>query len=135
MALSPADIVGTWRMVGYHNRTADGQELQQTYGPEPIGLIRFDAHGRMVVVIADGRLDLPDGIVTRPFTAYTGRWSFDGRTLANTVDESFIRDFVGTTQVREARYENGRLSLVPPPIVIDGVINHRELIWEKIPGP
>lgn len=128
------DIFGTWRMVGYHNRTAAGQELEPTYGPAPIGLIRFDPHGRMVVVIADGRLELPATLERRPFTAYTGRWVFDGATLKTTVDESFLTEFIGQTQVREARYVDGRLSLIPPPIDIDGVRNYRELIWEKIPG-
>jgi hypothetical protein len=27
---------------------------------------------------------------------------------------------------------NGRLSLIPPPIMINGVMNYRELVWEKI---
>jgi hypothetical protein len=132
--MDPQVIVGTWRMVGYHCRTAAGEELDPTYGPEPIGLIRFEPHGRMVVVIADGRLDLPSGLERRPFTAYTGRWEFDGATLRTTVDESFLTEFIGRTQVREARYIDGRLSLIPPPIVIDGVLTHRELIWQKIPG-
>jgi hypothetical protein len=132
--MQPEDIIGTWRMVGYHNRTIEGEELEQTYGPEPIGLIRFDPHGRMVVVIADGRLDLPTKFERRPFTAYTGQWVFDGKFLNTAIDESFLTHFVGTTQTREARYADGRLSLIPQPIVIDGVLNHRELIWEKIPG-
>ena len=130
--MKPEDIVGTWRMVGYHCRTAEGEELAPTYGPEPIGLIRFDRHGRMVVVIADGRTELPEELSQRPFTAYTGSWSFDGKLLKNTVDRSFITEFVGTTQTREARYVNGRLSLIPPVVVIDGVPTHRELVWEKI---
>ena len=131
--MKPEDIVGTWRMVGYHCRTAGGEELAPTYGPEPIGLIRFDRHGRMVVVIADGRSELPEELSQRPFTAYTGSWSFDGKLLKNTVDRSFITEFVGTTQTREARYVNGRLSLIPPVVVIDGVPTHRELVWEKMP--
>lgn len=132
--MRPEDIVGTWRMVDYRNRTQSGEELEPTYGPAPIGLIRFASHGRMVVVIADGRLELPMHIERRPFTAYTGHWIFDGKILRTMVDASFITEFVGVTQVREARYVNGRLSLIPPPIVIDGVLNHRELIWEKISG-
>jgi hypothetical protein len=126
------DIIGTWRMVGYHCRTAEGGELAPTYGPEPIGLIRFDRHGRMVVVIADGRVELPGDVPLRPFTAYTGSWTFDGTTLTNAVDRSFIAEFVGTTQTRQAKYVDGRLSLLPPMVVIDGVPTYRELIWEKI---
>jgi hypothetical protein len=132
--MNPDDIIGTWRMVAYHCRTAEGAPLPPTYGPEPIGLIRFDPHGRMVVVIADGRSDLPAGVERRPFTAYTGQWTFDGKTLRNAVDESFLTHFIGKVQVRDAQYKDGRLSLFPEPIVIDGVLTYRELIWERMPG-
>lgn len=130
--MNPDDIIGTWKMVGYHNRSVDGVELEKSYGPEQIGLIHFHPNGRMMVVITDGRLELPPGVKRRPFTAYTGRWEFDGKILLNEIDESFLTHFIGTTQRREAHYVNGRLSLIPPPIVINGVMNYRELVWEKI---
>lgn len=126
------DFVGTWKMVGYHNRTVDGIELEKSYGPEFMGLIHFHPNGRMMVVIADGRLDLPAGMTSRPFSAYTGRWAFDGEILTNEIDESFLKPFIGSVQTREVQYENGRLSLIPPPIMIGGVMNYRELVWEKI---
>jgi hypothetical protein len=130
--MDAASLVGTWRMVGYHNRTEDGRELPQSYGPEFMGLFQFHPNGRVMLVIADGRRDLPSNVTRRPFSAYTGTWTFDGVTVSNQVDESFIAEFVGTTLVRHAVYANGRLSLFPPPITIDGIVNHRELIWEKI---
>lgn len=130
--IDSAGLVGTWKMVGYHNRTADGRELPQTYGPEFMGLFQFHPNGRVMLVIADGRRDLPPKFESRPFSAYTGTYTFDGVTLRNEIDGSFIADFVGTTLVRQAVYANGRLSLFPPPITIDGVENFRELIWEKI---
>lgn len=130
--MNPQDIIGTWKMVGYHNRTPDGTELEQSYGPEFMGLIHFHPNGRMMVVIADGRAELPGHLKRRPFSAYTGSWTFDGKILLNEIDESFLKEFVGSTQRREAHYVNGRLSLVPPPIMINGVMNHRELVWEKI---
>lgn len=126
------DFVGTWKMVGYHNRTVDGIELEKSYGPEFMGLIYFHPNGRMMVVIADGRVDLPAGMTSRPFSAYTGRWAFDGEILTNEIDKSFLKPFIGSVQVREVNYENGRLSLIPPPIMIGGVMNYRELVWEKI---
>ncbi len=57
---------------------------------------------------------------------------FDGKILTNEIDESFLKPFIGSVQTREFRYENGRLSLIPPPIMIGGVMNYRELVWEKI---
>src|SRR5262249_47878172 len=103
--MKPEDIVGTWRMGGDHCPTPEGRERRRggggewarPSGRERLGLIRFDARGLRVVVIAAGRLALPDGVAQRPFTAYTGSWSFDGQTLKNTIDQSFISEFIGTT--------------------------------------
>lgn len=129
-----ADFIGTWRLVEYHNRTADGKELDQSYGPEFLGLFLFAPNGRLFVTIADGRLKLPVHVKRRPFSAYTGQWRLEGDLLKVDVDESFLTPFVGTTQVRKASFVNGRLHLIPDSIVVDGILNHRELVWERI-GP
>ena len=48
--MEAAGLVGTWRMVGYHNRTEDGRELPQSYGPEFMGLFQFHPNGRVMLV-------------------------------------------------------------------------------------
>ena len=130
--MRPAELLGTWRLVEYHNRTADGQVLEPSFGPEAMGVIHFNANGRMLVVLTDGRRELPPTTERRPFSAYTGMWEFDGDNVNVAVDEAAWPSFVGTTQVRGVRYANGRLSLIPANVVVDGVINHREVVWEKI---
>jgi hypothetical protein len=130
--MNPDEIIGTWKMVGYHNRTVDGRELPQSYGPEFLGLFQFHENGRVILIIADGRATLPPALTERPFSAYTGSWTFDGEKVSNTIDAAYFPEFVGTTLTRDAVYRNGRLSLFPPPIMINGEMNYRELIWEKI---
>jgi hypothetical protein len=128
------DIIGTWRLIEYHNRTAEGVVLEPSFGPEAMGVIHFDANRRMVVVLTDGRRQLPDTVETRPFSAYTGLWEFDGDSVRVAVDQSAWAHFIGTTQVRGVRYANGRLSLIPADVVVDGVVNHREVVWERVSG-
>lgn len=132
--MTPDELIGTWMLLGNHHRSAEGRELEAQFGPEPMGVIHFHANGRMIVVIADSRVTLPDAVEHRPFSGYTGRWTLDGGILSTQVDESFLTQYVGSVQRREVVYEGGRLTLVPPPLVIDGVTHYRELVWEKIPG-
>ncbi len=132
--MTPDDLIGTWTLLGNHHRSADGKELDAQFGPEPMGVIRFDANGRMIVVIADARVRLPDALDQRPFSGYTGRWTLDGDVLTTEVDESFLTQYVGSVQRREVVHQDGRLTLIPPPLVIDGVTHYRELVWEKIAG-
>jgi hypothetical protein len=130
--MEAAELLGTWRLIEYHNRTEDGKMLDPSFGPEAMGVIHFNANGRMLVVLTDGRRSLPPGVERRPFSAYTGIWEFDGETVKTAVDESAWPHFVGTMQNRGVRYANGRLSLIPATVVVDGVVNHREVVWEKI---
>lgn len=132
--MKPEELLGTWRLVEYHNRRPDGTEVEASFA-EAMGVIHIDPGGRMVVVLTDGRRDLPPATKERPFSAYTGLWEFDGDELRVAVDASAWPHFIGSTQVRGVRYANGRLSLIPADVVVDGVVNHREVVWEKIAGP
>ena len=132
--MTPDDLIGTWTLLGNHHRSPEGAVLDAQFGPDPMGVIRFDANGRMIVVIADARVRLPHGLDRRPFSGYTGRWALNDDVLTTEVDESFLTQYVGSVQRREVVYQDGRLTLVPPPLVIDGVTHYRELVWEKIPG-
>jgi hypothetical protein len=127
------DLLGTWRLTEYHNRDEGGTELPSSFG-EAMGVIHFHTNGRMMVVLTDSRLELPLG-ERRPFSAYTGHWAFDGEEVRVEVDESAWPHFVGTTQVRGVRYRDGKLSLIPASVVVDGVLNHREVVWVKVAEP
>jgi len=39
---------------------------------------------------------------------------------------------VGGDQVRKVRFEGKRLVLVPLPTMLDGIMQHREVFWERI---
>jgi hypothetical protein len=126
------DLLGTWRLIGYHNRTAEGVELPPSFGPHVIGVMHFDANGRMIVSLADGRPEPPPAGARRQFSAYTGTWTIDGGNVNVDVDESAWAHFVGTVQVRGVCFKDGHLSLIPATVTVDGVVNHREVVWEKV---
>ena len=124
-------IVGTWRLLTTEGRDDAGKMLPPPYGPAPMGLVVFQADGRMMAVLCDGRGSLP-GDEPRQFMSYAGNYSFDGDTLTTRVDASSDASRIGGDQVRSVGFDNGRLVLRPPRRLYSGTMQHQELVWQRI---
>jgi hypothetical protein len=124
-------IVGTWRLMITKGVDDNGTVLAPPYGPAPNGLVCFQADGRMYCVLCDGRTQLPAG-EPRQFMSYAGNYTFDGTTLSTRVDASSDASRVGGDQVRTVRFDGGRLVLAPPRRLYAGVMQHQELVWERV---
>ncbi|MCO6415801.1 lipocalin-like domain-containing protein [Siccirubricoccus sp. KC 17139] len=125
-------LIGTWKMVDATSRDPDGKALAQPYGPKGMGIVTLNAEGRMMAVLCDGRAEVPDG-VRRDYASYCGNYTFDGTTLITKVDAtSTSRIAIGSNQVRKVRFEGNRLVLTPPPAELNGVVQHRDIFWERI---
>lgn len=131
MANIDSRIVGIWRMVSTKGEDDSGKALPPPYGPKAMGLVTFQADGRMMAVLCDGRGEMPSG-EERPHMSYAGNYTFDGTTLSTRVDASSDASRVGGDQVRTVRFENGRMVLAPPRRMFAGVMQHQELMWERI---
>jgi hypothetical protein len=131
MANIDSRIVGMWRMVSTKGMDDAGKALPPPYGPKAMGLVTFQAGGRMMAVLCDGRSEMPSG-EERPFMSYAGNYTFDGTTLSTRVDASSDASRVGGDQVRNVRFENGLMVLAPPRRMFEGVMQHQELAWERI---
>ena len=124
-------IVGTWRLVATQGHDDSGKALPPPYGPIPRGLGVFQADGRMMCVLCDGRSELPAG-EQRQFMSYAGNYTFDGTTLSTRVDASSETSRVGGDQLRSVRFEGALMVLAPPRRLYAGVMQHQELTWERI---
>jgi hypothetical protein len=109
-----------------------GKPMHAPYGPVPMGVLVFSADGRMVAVLCDARPELPAGEEEREYSSYCGNYSFDGTTLVTRVDAAADRSRLGGDQVRRVRFEGDRLVLMPPPRPWRGVMQHREMFFERI---
>ncbi len=85
----------------------------------------------MMCVLCDGRAELPAG-EPRQFMSYAGNYSFDGTTLTTRVDASSDASRVGGDQVRAVSFVDGRLVLRPPRRLYAGLMQHQELVWERV---
>ena len=119
-------IVGIWQLKGTLGRDDAGKLLPEPYGPLAMGLVTFQADGRMMAVLCDGRATL-DG-EPRQFMSYAGNYTFDGTTLSTRVDASSDPSRIGGDQVRSVRFESGAMVLAPPRRLYGGVMQHQELV-------
>ncbi len=127
-----SEIVGTWVLVRGEVSNDAGESLSGPYGGEKaMGLVRFNADGRMMAVLCDGRPSLPVG-ATREYNSYCGNYTFDGKQLTTTVDASAPSIPVGSAQVRDVTLEGNRLVLRPPARAVGNRLEQRALYWEKI---
>jgi len=125
-------IIGTWRLVHAISTGADGKPLPGPYGGEKaMGRVTFNADGRMMAVLCDGRPDLPEGTV-REYNSYCGNYRFDGRQLITRVDAAAAATRLGSDQVRDVHFEGNRMVLRPPQRPYGDRVEQRELHWEKI---
>ena len=124
-------ILGVWTLRSTEGRDDDGRALPPPYGPKPTGLVSFEADGRMMCVLCDGRTELPAG-EARQYVSYAGNYTFDGTTLVTRVDASSDASRVGGDQVRAVAFVDGRLVLRPPRRLYAGLMQHQTLVWERL---
>ncbi|HEX4892630.1 MAG TPA: lipocalin-like domain-containing protein [Hyphomicrobiaceae bacterium] len=125
-------IVGTWRLVKGYATAPDGTALPPPYGGEKgMGRVTFNADGRMMAVLCDGRSEMPAGMA-REYNSYCGNYTFDGKRLVTKVDACSDPARLSSDQIRDVRFEGDFMILRPPVRDIGGKATQRELWWEKI---
>lgn len=125
-------VYGTWRLAKGISKDASGSLRPPPYGGnKAMALLVLREDGRMVSVLCDSRLSIPDA-TEREYTSYCGTFSFDGNTLVTRVDACSDPSRFGTDQVRKVRMEGELLVLEPPPREKDGILEHREMFWERV---
>ena len=125
------DIVGTWRLIKTSARNDQGEPMHPPYGDTPRGLLVFYPDHRMMSVLCDSRPHLPDG-EAREYNSYCGNYRYDGKTLVTRVDASADAGRVGGDQVRFVAFDGDHLVLTQKPRLWNGVMQHRELRWERV---
>ena len=104
-------IVGIWQLKSTVGRDDAGKVLDPPYGPVAMGLVTFQADGRMMAVLCDGRAALAGE--PRQFMSYAGNYTFDGTTLSTRVDASSDASRVGGDQTRSVRFEKNGAMVLP----------------------
>ena len=125
-------INGTWKLAGGRATFDDGTTAPPPYGgAKAMGRVIFNADGRMMAVLCDGRRELPPG-ETREYSSYCGNYTFDGKQLVTQVDSTSDAGRLTGQQVRAVSFEDGLMVFRHTVQRADGRRIHREMSWERI---
>jgi hypothetical protein len=127
-------LIGVWRLVESKAWNEAGNSLPAPYGMRPIGQLVFTAEGRMLAALCNGDANTGTG-VDRNYSSYGGAYTLSGTTLTVAVDMASDTRRISGHQVRQAFLDGERLLLRPPTRPYNGVMQQRELLWERIWRP
>jgi lipocalin-like protein len=139
-------LVGSWRLVSYEGRSADGR-VTMDYGPTPQGRLMYDQGGRMSVhLLKPDRKQFASADFLRPtpeelreafdgYFGYYGRYTVDEKTgiVTHHVEGAAYPNYIGTDQRRLFRMEGDRLILQTPPERAAGADVIYSIVWQREP--
>ena len=139
-------FVGAWRLVSAEYRAADGSAVDSPWGPEPKGMLMYDAYGNMSAQLsrkdrarftgADQLRGTPEEIkgAFETYTAYWGRYEVDerARTVTHLVRQALFPNWADPKQTRRYEFRDGRLILTTPLFRRGGQEVTGVLVWEKV---
>jgi hypothetical protein len=138
------DIYGTWRLVSFTRQIVATGETTDIFGKAPRGFINYGRDGRMLVLIVKEERPKPHDLAKmtdqeraelfKTMNSYGGTYTFDGKTVTHHVDISWNENWTGTKQVRNVKFDGGKLVLStnPQPSSMDGKVSSSALTWEKL---
>jgi hypothetical protein len=131
-------LIGAWKLVSIEDRLPGG-EVSYPYGKEAVGLLVYDASGRMSVqIMRRDRQAFSSGewsqtpaeeikSAVEGFTAFFGSYEVDEaeKTVTHNVEGHLLPASVGKRLKRAFEFSNNRLILKPS--------ETRRITWERIP--
>ena len=144
LAIEPADLYGTWRLVSYTSTIVATGERSNLLGPTPTGFLSYGADGRMSAILGDSSRPNPPDLAKvtdeqrlklyRTMNAYAGTFTLDGSTVTHHVEISMNQTWTGTDQVRHLTLDGDTLIIRTnaQPRSFDGQVAVNELKWVKV---
>ncbi len=123
--MKASDLVGTWELVSFVRREADGSETYPM-GKDAVGRITYTPTGYMhAILMRRGRKNFATANIfgvddaersdaANGFSAYCGAYEVKDGSVYHHCDLSFYPNWQGKPLQRRARLEDGLLHLSPP---------------------
>lgn len=135
-------LVGTWRLISWEIRSANGQ-ISYPLGKDAVGYIMYNQDGYMSVAISRPNRqkfaaeDLLGGSTEEKaqaastYVSYCGQYKFHGDTVSHYVDLSLFPNWAGVEQERLVELRENRLTLSTRPMLLGGIQQTAHLVWER----
>jgi hypothetical protein len=127
-------LAGAWRLV---SATYDrGDRVLAPYGERPDGHMILAPDGAMASQLTTPPAEPPFDVLPG-FLGIWGRWAAedDGATLRLEVDGSSLPTFRGSSLRRRVAWQDGRLELCAPGMVLGGTTYTYRSLWERVRRP
>jgi hypothetical protein len=135
-------FVGTWRLVSVETRTAGG-EVSQPLGKDPSGYLMYSEDGHMAVAMMQANrrpfdcADIRGGTLEEKaaavdtYLSYCGRYEVVGGKVIHHIELSLFPNWSGVDQERFFEFSGDLLTLRTPPVMIEGVEQTAQLVWQR----
>ncbi|MBI2304586.1 MAG: lipocalin-like domain-containing protein [Chloroflexi bacterium] len=136
-------FVGTWRLVSFELRSADGQ-VSYPYGQDAAGYIMYNEDGYMsVAFMSANRPKFVSGNIRGGSTeekvaavdtdvSYCGTYEIQGDKVIHHIEVSLFPNWIGVDKERIFAFDGDRLSLSTPPLLVDGIQQTGHLVWQRV---
>ena len=141
--MSSNPLVGTWRLLSWETRSADG-EISYPLGRDAVGIIVYTDDGYMFVAImrpdrepfAAGDLLAGSGEekarAAESYVSYCGRYEYQSDSVIHHVELSLFPNWSGVDQERLVEVTGNRLTLRTRPLLLEGREQTARLVWERV---
>ncbi len=135
-------LVGTWRLVRWYNVSEDGMETNPL-GKEATGYLGYSGDGFMFVHLMAANRTLyavndpfggtqeEDSAAMKSQITYAGSYEYRGFDVVHRVTHASCPNWVGTEQVREVNFKDGRLELSVIGAHLQGRPVTAYVLWER----
>jgi hypothetical protein len=141
---SPEPLTGTWTLISVDNVLPDGTRVQP-YGPQPKGILMFDAGGRYALqIFRSSRASFASNDKSRGTAeeykatvegtnSHFGRYSVDAasRTISFQIEHASFPNWEGTEQKRSFTREGDELRYTVPATTTGGAAVG-EVAWRRV---
>ena len=136
-------FVGTWKLVSYEVRSADGKVIYP-WGKKPEGRLMYASDGHVSVArmapdrpkfeARELKFGTPEEKVAAvdKYISYAGRYEVQGDKVVHHVEVCLFPNWVGKDQKRNFRFDGNRLYLSTDPDPRDEKHKTGYLIWERV---
>ena len=127
--------IGLWRLLSARREDTQTGEVQDLYGPDPIGYLLLAPGGRMMAILtSSARTGNDPEALFGSMMAYSGTYHVDGDRWITDVDVAWHPDWLGTKQERFFRIEGDELDIRTAPTqhpAFPGRVAYGILRWRR----
>ena len=135
-------FIGTWKLVSFEYRS--GSQVTYPYGKDAVGYIMYNDEGYMSVAVMTSKrrrfasVDMIGGTTEEKaaaadtYLSYCGRYKVNKDKVTHMVEVSSYPNWVGENLERFYKFEEDKLTLSTPLMIVDGKQRIGYLVWKRI---